>query len=73
MDTCAVMDTPNIRPYMDQIAKDFYIVTGCNGYSAKSSDELGRLIAKLAITNLWDCPISNESFKCQFKKCVSKL
>lgn len=61
------MKTPTNRPYVDQLQKDFYIVTGCNGMAAKSSDEFGRLVAKLAVVNQWDCPIGINEFKCKFK------
>lgn len=65
------METPNDRPYIDEVAHNFYVVSGCNGFSAKSSDEFGRIVARLAVNNVWDCPIAALEFKIRYN--VSKL
>lgn len=62
------METPNQRLYVDKLESNLYIATGCNGYAAKSSDEIGRLVATLALTDKWDCPYPAEDFKCKFRK-----
>lgn len=46
---CIITDTPSGFPYIGKVENNTYIVTGGNGYGAKSSDELGRLGAHFCL------------------------
>jgi sarcosine oxidase len=60
---CVVTDTAHGYPYLDTIADDkIVIAAGGNGAAAKSSDEIGRLAALLAM-NEWDNAFAREDFR----------
>ena len=42
-DRCVIPKTPTHRPYVHKFSDSLGVCAGCNGYAAKSSDELGRL------------------------------
>ena len=44
---CVIPKTPTKRPYLHTFEPGLVCCVGCNGYAAKSSDELGRLAAGL--------------------------
>ncbi len=51
---CVLSVTPSHYPYIDKIEPKVYVAAFGNGAIAKSSDEFGRLIARLAQTGTWD-------------------
>lgn len=52
---CAYAVTPSGRPYIGAIDPEGRVVvaTGCNGYAAKSCDEIGRIAARLVLDGEW--------------------
>eukprot|EP00300_Choanocystis_sp_HF-7_P013525 c18330_g1_i2.p1 GENE.c18330_g1_i2~~c18330_g1_i2.p1 ORF type:complete len:285 (-),score=55.84 c18330_g1_i2:27-881(-) len=44
-DTCVFDETPTTQPYIGFVSTNVVVVSGGNGYAAKSSDEIGRLAA----------------------------
>uniref|UniRef100_A0A7S3JVF4 FAD dependent oxidoreductase domain-containing protein n=1 Tax=Aureoumbra lagunensis TaxID=44058 RepID=A0A7S3JVF4_9STRA len=48
---CVIPKTPSKRPYLAYFDQGLVACVGCNGYAAKSSDELGRLSALLLLHN----------------------
>ena len=57
---CAITRTSNKHPIIDALDDgQVFVATGGNGSAAKSSDEIGRLVAKLAI----DGSLDDEFFK----------
>mmetsp|Transcript_15659 Transcript_15659/g.49004 ORF Transcript_15659/g.49004 Transcript_15659/m.49004 type:complete len:430 (+) Transcript_15659:19-1308(+) len=48
---CVIPKTPTKRPYLHRFSKRLACCVGCNGYAAKSSDELGRLASRLLMTD----------------------
>lgn len=75
VDTCVWVETPTERPYIGEVADNFYIITGDNGYAAKSSDELGRIGAEMAMRNgEWSNSFLNqEDVEIRLKSRSSKL
>ncbi|KAL4228177.1 hypothetical protein ACF0H5_013611 [Mactra antiquata] len=64
-DNCAITDTPSIRPYIDKVHDQLGVVFGCNGYAAKSSDEIGRLGATMMLTG-WNSDIPEDVFRINY-------
>ena len=65
---CCGTQTPTGYPYID-FAADRRLVwlVGCNSYSAKSADELGRLAARLALDGRWtDTTLAADFFKARY-------
>lgn len=63
-DTCAVTATTSGYPYVDLIADGrVCIAVGGNGKAAKSSDEIGRLAADLALAGAWRDDLPAEAFR----------
>ena len=61
---CLITYTAHGNPYIDTLVPDrVYIAAGGNGAAAKSSDEMGRLVAVLATTGQWDSELSQDDFK----------
>jgi sarcosine oxidase len=50
---CVVTYTSTNRPFIDQIDDGLYVATGGCGAAAKSSNEIGRLSARLVHTGSW--------------------
>jgi glycine/D-amino acid oxidase-like deaminating enzyme len=63
---CLVTYTPHGYPFIDQIDDGFYVVTGGNGSSAKSSDAIGKLAADLVIHDEWVSALDRSSFRAVF-------
>ena len=53
---CIVSVTASHYPYIDEVDRGVYVAAFGNGSIAKSSDEFGRLIARLVETGTWDDP-----------------
>ena len=51
---CVLCLTPSHYPYIDKVESGVYVAAFGNGAIAKSSDEYGRLIARLVETDNWD-------------------
>lgn len=75
VDTCVWLETPTERPYLGRLDENFYIVSGDNGFAAKSSDELGRLGATLAAHDgKWPSGyIAEDMVRVSFRTTPSKL
>jgi sarcosine oxidase len=63
VDTCVTVDTPTGHPYLDEVEPGWFLAAGGHGWAAKSSNELGSIIATLAVTSQWDCPFPQKWFK----------
>lgn len=61
-DSCVVTETPTTRPYIDMIHSQLGVAIGGNGYAAKSSDEIGRLAARMVLGK-WDTELPRDLFK----------
>jgi sarcosine oxidase len=59
---CTYTMTAHGRPYVDQIDDGCFVATGGCGSAAKSSNEIGRLAARLALTGVWDDDLSAADF-----------
>ncbi|XP_069985822.1 monomeric sarcosine oxidase isoform X2 [Penaeus vannamei] len=66
-DGCLTSHTPGEEPYIDIIAENFGVCLGGNGYGAGSSDEIGRLAARLLMLGEWDSDIPRERVKIVWK------
>ncbi|XP_060068773.1 uncharacterized protein LOC132548891 [Ylistrum balloti] len=62
-DACVTMVTPNSRPYIDLVNPTTGVVIGDNGWSAKSSDEIGRIAAQMMIQANWSYDLPKDLFK----------
>lgn len=60
---CVIPKTPTKRPYIHRFSRSLGCAVGCNGYAAKSSDEIGRLAAVMMMTNE-DCDSSRRRRSC---------
>ena len=52
-DRCVIPKTPTSRPYVHKFDQSLGCCVGCNGYAAKSSDELGRLAQRMMLKANW--------------------
>ncbi|XP_064106398.1 monomeric sarcosine oxidase-like [Macrobrachium nipponense] len=59
-DGCITSHTPNEEPFIDVIAEGFGVALGGNRWAAKSSDEIGRLAARLVVLDEWQSEIPRE-------------
>jgi sarcosine oxidase len=67
-DTCAVTSTVSGYPYVDLIADGrVCVAVGGNGQAAKSSDEIGRLAARLLLDGRWSDELPEEAFRAHFR------
>jgi len=74
VDHCVITLTPTELPYIDEVSPGIFLAVGCHGYAAKSSDEIGRLLAVLASEGKWDCTeFSADSFRCRYVTQKSRL
>ncbi|KAK3256972.1 hypothetical protein CYMTET_33931 [Cymbomonas tetramitiformis] len=48
-DSCVTVQTPTGQLYVGQVAKGLGVVAGCNGFAAKSSDEIGNLAGRMVM------------------------
>lgn len=79
-DTCATVETPTFRPYIDFVTSPqgpvpqldngrVGVAVGDCGCSAKCSDEFGRLAAQLMLTGEWtDDVLKHEQVRVRRKK-----
>jgi len=63
---CLIADTPSHYPYIDLVDERIGVVTGGNGKSAKSSDEIGRLAAALLGGGDWPEDLPQAPFAARF-------
>ena len=68
---CVIPKTPTKRPYLHRFSPSLACCVGCNGYAAKSSDELGRLAASMLLegapgNNKWGPNIPDDAFTIVF-------
>jgi sarcosine oxidase len=47
---CVISRTTTLNPYIDVIEPGLFVATGCNGYSAMTSDGQGKVAANLVLT-----------------------
>lgn len=66
-DGCLTSHTPNQEPYIDLIAEGFGVALGGNRWAAKSSDEIGRLAARLVVLGEWLSEIPKERVRVVWK------
>ncbi|XP_037789991.1 monomeric sarcosine oxidase-like [Penaeus monodon] len=66
-DGCLTSHTPNQEPYIDVIAEGFGVALGGNRWAAKSSDEIGRLAARLVVLGEWRSEIPKERVRVSWK------
>jgi sarcosine oxidase len=64
---CVISRTVTENPYIEEVAKGLFVVVGCNGYSAMSSDAQGRQAAALVTNGIFDIGYNKENFKAVFK------
>jgi len=50
---CVTTSTVHGRPYIGSVAEGLHVAAGGNGSAAKSSDEIGRLAADIALGGAW--------------------
>lgn len=61
---CLLTYTAHGNPYIDQIDDGhIYVTTGGNGSAAKSSDEIGRIGARLTATDTWQSDLNRDDFR----------
>ena len=64
---CLITSTAHGNPYIDALDEGrVFVMTGGNGYSAKSSDAIGRLGASFCATGEWQSHLSREDFRAVF-------
>jgi len=63
---CVISRTSNGNPYIDKVDEGLYVATGCNGYSAMSSDAQGRVAAHLIINGSYPTGYSRTDFQAKF-------
>ncbi|EDV21014.1 uncharacterized protein TRIADDRAFT_60336 [Trichoplax adhaerens] len=66
-DGCAYTITPHSHVMIDKITENMVLLSGGNGYAAKSSDEIGRVGALTITHDNWHYDIPQEAFKLCFK------
>ncbi|KAK7082768.1 hypothetical protein SK128_019666, partial [Halocaridina rubra] len=66
-DGCLTSHTPNKEPYIDVIHEGFGVALGGNGWAAKSSDEIGRLSARLLLLGEWKSQIPRDCVRILWK------
>ncbi|CAB4332543.1 MAG: FAD-dependent oxidoreductase [Actinobacteria bacterium] len=60
---CVISRTVTKNPYIGAVADRLLVATGCNGYSAMTSDAQGRIAATLALTGSYPEGYSAADFK----------
>lgn len=64
---CLIADTDSHFPYIDMLDARIGVVTGGNGKSAKSSDEIGRIAAGMIRTGDWGTSAPQAVFAARFE------
>jgi glycine/D-amino acid oxidase-like deaminating enzyme len=64
---CVISRTATENPYIGEVEDGLFVLVGCNGYSAMSSDAQGRQMAALVTNGCFDDGYSEENFKVVFK------
>ncbi|KAL5004169.1 hypothetical protein ScPMuIL_017625 [Solemya velum] len=73
-DRCVIVETPTSRPYLDMLHSQLGLVTGGNGWAAKSSDEIGRLAVGMIMGGIQDEELTADMFTTRYKmRSQSKL
>ena len=65
---CIVCYTRHGKPYIGEVEKDLFVAAGGNGYSAMSSDALGKIAASLVVENKFPKEFSSFDFRPEFSK-----
>ena len=60
---CIVCYTPHGKPYIGEVGNNLFVAAGGNGYSAMSSDALGKIAASVVSENGFPAPFSAETFR----------
>lgn len=60
---CIVCYTKHGKPYIGEVGKNWFVAAGGNGYSAMSSDALGKLAATFLVENQFPKPFSALDFR----------
>lgn len=53
-DACVTVQTPTGQLYAGQVGPGLGVIAGCNGFAAKSSDEIGYLAGKMIMANMYN-------------------
>jgi sarcosine oxidase len=64
---CVISRTVTENPYIGEVEDGLFVLVGCNGYSAMSSDAQGRQMAALVTNGRFDDGYLEENFKVVFK------
>jgi sarcosine oxidase len=64
---CVISRTKTENPYIGEAEDGLFVLHGCNGYSAMSSDAQGRQAAALIATGKFDSGYSESDFKLVYK------
>jgi glycine/D-amino acid oxidase-like deaminating enzyme len=59
---CIVCYTKHGKPYIGEVQNNLFVAAGGNGYSAMSSDALGRIAASVVLRGEFPRPFSSKSF-----------
>lgn len=60
---CIVCYTKHGKPYIGEVEKNLFVAAGGNGYSAMSSDALGKIAATLVLENRFPKEFSADDFR----------
>jgi len=63
---CVISRTSTGNPYIDKVDEGLYVATGCNGYSAMSSDAQGRVAAQLISAGVYPTGYLHEDFQVKY-------
>ena len=64
---CVISRTKTENPYIGEVEDGLFVLHGCNGYSAMSSDAQGRQAVALITTDKFDSGYSESDFKLVYK------
>ena len=59
---CTITESASTFPIIREVAPRVVVATGCGGAAAKSSDEIGRIAAKLVTQGRWDSTLDQTHF-----------
>lgn len=60
---CVISRTTTLNPYIDVIEPGLFVATGCNGYSAMTSDGQGKVATNLVLTGKYPAGYSAADFR----------
>ena len=67
-DSCVTSNTPGkAAPFIDIPLPGLVVAGGGCGHGAMGSDEIGRVAASLAVEGTWDCEVSQDLCRVQYK------